>query len=332
MTDAQKRALLASAKGIGSPARLVLLALTTFLGESERCWPSNETLCGLVDLKVRSVQEALKELKERGLVKIEVSVDGRRVISVAAQIPAGDADSRVSQLIRREGDIEGDNYNAEEVEFSKKLQKSERDAKPSLSVVPLSQTPSHSDSSPRTGMRSHVAPVIEAAEKMDELGKTDKDWERLFDELMIIQGRSQFYLGNPSLPPYLRTALEQLKESSRNSKWWPSQAEMKAVRWRYARGDEHPVRGCLGGHRLKTGAAGFVKEFYAVASECMTEWLFVHGVKQTPLFDQARAEDREAFMEKPLEQWTGEEIRLAVAWKRLTLAEATAEFDRRNKF
>ena len=165
----------------------------------------------------------------------------------------------------------------------------------------------------------------------DCLGKVEADWARLFNELMLMTGRKQYFWGAVAMPPAVMRGFEQLQADARQMGWWPTAKQMAAVRWRYAQGREHPAKGCLGGHRLKTGAGYFVAEFYQVATECETEYDFCHRKPEAlPLFAGAGA-DREAFLAKPLAEWTAEEMDLALGWGRLEEAAALAELERRRK-
>jgi hypothetical protein len=334
MTDAQKRALLVSAKGIGSPARLVLLALTTFLGEGERCWPSNETLAGLVDLSVRRVQVALAELKERGVVKIEVGKDGRRVISVGVTIPAGDVVSVTggmsfpsggddvsvtSQVYRREGDIEGGSGRGPAAASDSKSKEDAGSKAPpgaaSDSRPPRSAGPSQE--------------FLGEVPRISGMGRSEGEWAALFKELMLVVGRKlEWHF--PTVPLRLRGGFQRLHAMMLAQGWWPSAEQLKAVRWRYAQARQHPVSGCLGGHRKVSGPAYFLEDFFLICQECETEWNFVHGVASAPLFEEPLVEDhRGDFLEKPIEEWTDEELRNAILWREVSEPVAIAETTRR---
>jgi hypothetical protein len=162
------------------------------------------------------------------------------------------------------------------------------------------------------------------------LGKTSREWEKLFNDMMQMIGRPKLQWGLPTLPRALVMAFERLNGVMVAAQWWPSEGELKAVRWRYAQEREHVLKGCTGGHRKKSGPGFFVEEFFQVCTECETEWNFVHGVSQTSLFSEELFDSKTAFLGKPIAEWTWEQIRQALAWHEITEAEADAETKRRH--
>jgi hypothetical protein len=307
---------------LSAPAQLLLWALVGMFDpeRQDMAWPSNKALMEATGLTKSALGRGLQDLRDRKVVRCSEDKELGRVIFLTwvpnngnipkngdvpnnGNTPSQKWDSR-ARLSKKGRSSEGENACAGEDNFQKKSSSAEGDGLPPTVAA---TSPARWDGG-----------AVNDGSEVDELGKRAADWGRLFAELMGIQNR-QLVWGQPSLPPRLARAFEDLQRIMRAERWWPSRAQMEAVRWRYALELKWCPDRCVGGHTKTTDVDRFVREFVTIVRECETHYQWSKGETGAPLFTQAKV--RPWLDDKP-EGWTRDQVEEALSLKLIPVTEA----------
>ena len=222
MRDSDKRFLLDTLPDEVSPnGRFLMAVVMLYVNAEGACKPGNPGLCRKLGWELRTLQRAIQELKKKDLVGVSHDGKGTRWLTlkikpktdsvtgdaerhgcrwIASQVTCGSDTGDAGQLYKGEEDnevlIEGSED--EKKENSSDSQGRRVSSMPSPAAVlsspppPVPAAPS-SSAADLANLQDSVNQENRKWPAVDSLGKTPRDWERLFDEMMAAPSKGAFY-------------------------------------------------------------------------------------------------------------------------------------------
>ncbi len=260
-----RKAVIASRSG--TPGRLILFSLLSHCDADGVCWPKNKTLIKMMNKTPRSVQRALEELESLGEISITVDEEERRYFEVLAEIendsvffpghvagPASggekintpaDSDvlskmtggsSKMPQNLPKtspsRASIQKEEEKKEEQRGTTTARKSAQEEGTATALKDKSYkankpAKAKSRSKPASQVNSDPAPSYWSS-PVDGLGKTQAQWEALFDLILKFSGKSLTY-NSPGLPKKIKNKLLDTRKRMQAANLWPTYFQMYCI-------------------------------------------------------------------------------------------------------